>query len=102
MSVADFAAIEAALIHAGLTPRGGFHPSPDDGVPALPGGRPTATLVLAGNVGSGLWRVFSQQRQAADEPNPLDRWTRRVLTPLAEASSIPLSTIRVLSSEELL
>ena len=85
MSVADYTAIAAALAGAGLTPRGGFHPLADDGVPALSGGRPTATLVLAGNAGPAMWRSFSEQRRAADEPNPLDRWTRRVLTPLAEA-----------------
>lgn len=83
--MADFASIAAALTRAGLTPRGGFHPDDDDGVPALPRGRPTATLVLAGNVGPAMWRMFTKQRQAADEPNPLDRWTRRVLAPLAEA-----------------
>ncbi len=85
MSVADFTAIEAALVEVGLTPRGGFHPIADDGVPALPRGHPTATLVLAGNPGPAMWRVFSQQRQAADEPNALDGWSRRVLAPLAEA-----------------
>ena len=83
--VADFAGVVAALEAAGLTPRGGFHPRDTDGVPALPGGRPTATLVLAGNVGAALWKVFSKQRQAADEPDALDGWSRRVLAPLAEA-----------------
>ncbi|MCH7943686.1 MAG: hypothetical protein IIB67_10705 [Proteobacteria bacterium] len=80
----DFAAVAAALIEVGLTPRGGFHPAAEDGVPALPGGRPTATLLLAGNVGPAMWQAFSQRRQTADEPHALDRWTRRVLEPLAE------------------
>ncbi len=83
--MADFEGVAAALTAAGLTPRGGFHPRDTDGVPALPGGQATATLVLAGNVGAARWEVFSNQRQAADEPNALDGWSRRVLTPLAEA-----------------
>ena len=85
IAVAEFTVIEAAIAGAGLTPRGAFHPSPDDGVPALPGGRPTATLVLAGNVGPPMWRIFSEGRRAADQPDSLDRWTQRVLAPLAEA-----------------
>ncbi|MFP6728972.1 MAG: hypothetical protein VCD50_02165 [Alphaproteobacteria bacterium] len=83
----EFAAIEAALSRAGLTPRGGFHPGPEDGVPALPGGRPTKTLVLAGSVGPAMWRVFSEQHPAAEsapETHALDGWSRRVLEPLAE------------------
>ena len=80
----DFAAVAAALIEMGLTSRGGFHPTPADGVPALPGGIPTATLILAGNVGPAMWRIFSEQRRAEDEPHSLDHWTRRVLEPLAE------------------
>ena len=85
ITVADFPAIVAALTRAGLTPRGGFHPTAEDRVPALPGGRPTKTLVLAGNVGPAMWRMFSGQRQASDEPHALDRWTRRLLEPIAEA-----------------
>ena len=76
-------AIEAALHTVGLTPRGAFHPVPNDGVPALPDGRPSGTLVLAGNVDGSLWQTFSRGRKAVDEPNALDSWTRRVLGPLA-------------------
>ena len=81
----DYAAIAGAITRSGLTPRGGFHPGADDGVPALPGGNPTATLILAGNVGPAMWRVFIEQRRADDEPHGLDRWTRRILEPLAES-----------------
>lgn len=58
---------------------GGFHPGPDDGLPADgPGG----TLFLVGNAGSAIWPRLS----AADDgaPHPLDRWTRDVLAPLAD------------------
>lgn len=68
----DFAAIDARVRAAGLVPRGGFHPAPDDGVPGAP-----ATLVLAGDLGGAFWPRF--RAEARDEPDPLDAWTRRVL-----------------------
>ena len=80
----DLATLEAALHAVGLTPRGGFHPVADDGVPALPDGRPAGSVILAGNVGPAMWQSFSDVRQAADEPNPLDGWSRRVLGRLAD------------------
>lgn len=68
--------IAAALAEHGLIPRGGFHPAAADGVPGGPG-----TLVLAGTAGPAMWRAFEQGRR--DEANPLDSWTRRVLTAVA-------------------
>jgi hypothetical protein len=41
----------------------------------------TGTLVLVGNAGPDLWRVFARQRR--DEPNPLNAWAQRVLTDVA-------------------
>jgi len=80
------AAIEAAFEDAGLVPRGAFHPSPDDGVPPLADGRATATLVLAGNAGPGMWEAFARAPEIDDgEAHPLDRWTRRVLAEIADA-----------------
>ncbi len=83
LSVGRLAAVESALDDAGLAPRGAFHPGPGDGVPPLADGRATGTLVLAGNVGGAMWQAFSRARRAEDGPNPLDAWTRRVLTALA-------------------
>jgi hypothetical protein len=57
----------------GLLFRGGFYPGPRDRVPGE-----TGTLVLVGNAGPDLWRVFAHHRR--DELHPLDAWTRRVLT----------------------
>ncbi len=76
--------IETALHAVGLVSRGGFHPRPEDDVPALPDGRRVRTLVLAGNVGDSMWQAF--QRASADptETNPLNRWTQRVLTAVAK------------------
>ena len=78
------AAIAEALAAHGLALRGGFHPGSADGVPALPDGRPAATLLLAGTVGSQWWESFAVAPEAADGgPDPLDRWTRRLLADLA-------------------
>jgi hypothetical protein len=82
---ASLASVVAALTDVGLAPRGAFHPDSDDGVPPLPDGRAAATMVLAGNAGPAMWQRFSVERQATDEPNGLDGWSKRVLNPLAKA-----------------
>ena len=80
MSVA-LVEVEAALRARGLAPRGAFHLVVSDGVSALPDGRSVGTLVLAGNVGASLWASFARERRA--EPEPLDRWSARVLGEIA-------------------
>jgi hypothetical protein len=76
----------AVLARAGLAFRGAFHPAADDAVPPLGPGRPAQTLVLAGTIGGSLWPTFSTSPEIADgAPDPLDRWTRRVLSRLADA-----------------
>ena len=63
-----------------LTCRGGFHPQPDDGVPALSTGVRPGTLVLVGNVGPAMWQTFLSSPEYQDrKADPLDRWTRRIL-----------------------
>lgn len=77
--------IEAWLAEHGLLLRGGFRPSPGDAVPALPDGRAAASLLLIGNAGPSLWAHFSRTPEYADAAaNPLDRWSRRILTALAD------------------
>lgn len=73
--------VNEALQKAGLTPRGAFHPKPEDGVPELASGRPAVTLVLAGNAGPAMWEAFSAARDPAVDL--LDEWSRDVLGPLA-------------------
>jgi hypothetical protein len=71
---------------AGLVWRGAFHPTAADGVPALPGGAPAGTLVLLGFAGRAGWPDFAASPEAADGArDPLDRWSRRVVTALAQA-----------------
>ena len=69
--------LTAALADLGLILRGGFHPGPEDGL----GHR---SLLLVGNAGPAMWRVFSAAPEFRDgQADPLDRWTARVLTGLA-------------------
>lgn len=63
----------------GLALRGAFHPAPEDGVPL-----PAGTLVLLGLVGAQGWDAFAASPEAGDgAPDPLDRWSRRVIGAIA-------------------
>jgi len=79
---ATLADVNEALQKAGLTPRGAFHPQPEDGVPELAIGRPVMTLVLADNAGPTMWAAFSTERDPAFDL--LDDWSRDVLEPIAK------------------
>lgn len=83
----SYADIAQRLTEIGLSARGGFRPGPEDGVPT-----PAATVVMAGSIGGSLWPAFATAPEAGDgRPDPLDRWTRRVLGALArELSATPL------------
>jgi hypothetical protein len=76
--------IAAALAREGMLLRGGFHPDASDGVPLLPGGTAAGTMLLVGNAGPALWQRFSASAESADgQRDPLDRWTRRILSATA-------------------
>jgi ferredoxin len=79
------AAIANAAAACGLLLRGGFHPEDGVDVPALADGRTPGTLLLVGNAGPAMWRVFSASAEAADgQSHPMDRWSRRVIGALAQ------------------
>ena len=81
----DLDALAAALAELGLILRGGFHPEPEDTLPLCADGRPAATLLLIGNAGPAVWPVFAAAPEAADgAPDPINRWTERVVGGLAE------------------
>jgi hypothetical protein len=68
-----------------MVARGGFVVDPEDDLPEIPpapGGRPTHTVVVVGNIGGHMWPAF----RAAETPgpDPLDRWTRERLQPIAD------------------
>lgn len=76
---ASYDAIRAALRTCHLDIFGAFHPSPDDGVP--PG---AATLLLLGPDEPGFWPAVRDAPEFADgRPDPLDRWSERVIGTLA-------------------
>ena len=60
---------------------GGFHPAADDGAP--PG---TGTLVMLGPDPAAFWPAFTASGEYADgAPDPLDRWSARVIGAIARA-----------------
>jgi hypothetical protein len=67
----------------GMVARGGFVPAEGDVVPDLVDGRRTRTVVVIGNIGGAMWPRF--RREERPGPDPLDAWTRSVLTPIAES-----------------
>lgn len=63
----------------GLAVIGHCPPAPGDG---LPDG--TGTVVLVGPDGGRMWPVFAAAPEFSDgAPDPLDRWSKRVIRPLA-------------------
>jgi len=79
------AELTEALARHGLRVRGGF--ATDGATDAdLLGAAPWArTLVLVGNAGSELWDQSGAEIAALDDPDPLDRWTRKVIEPIASS-----------------
>jgi len=73
----DLATIRSRIAEHGLSFRGAFHPET--------GEAPGRTLVLVGFVGSENWPTFVASPEAADgQPDPLDRWSSRVITAVAQ------------------
>jgi ferredoxin len=57
-------------------------------VPPLPDGTPAATVLMIGSVGSAFWdRVRAAPESAG--PDPIDRWTARVLAGMGDAVLFP-------------
>ncbi len=86
MSDDALADIAALAEERGLRLRGAFACNPDDAVPPQADGGESRTLVLLGNLGGSLWRVFSAAPEFGDgQPDPMNRWSSRVVGDLAEA-----------------
>ena len=66
--------IADAIAPAGLIVRGGFHTQPADGVPPIPDGRATQTVMLIGNAGSAMWEAFQSSNPDTGQKDPLDSW----------------------------
>lgn len=77
------------LAAAGFLCLGGFEPVASSLVPPLPGGGVARSLVLIGSTGPSIWPAFSASPEYADgNPNPLDRYTERVLSDIACAFAL--------------
>jgi ferredoxin len=71
--------IEARLDPHHLTVFGGFYPEDGDGAP-----NGCATLLMLGPREPGFWAHVTAEAEFADgQPDPLDRWSRRVIGRLA-------------------
>jgi hypothetical protein len=80
MSTPRHDAIDARLRAERLAILGGFHPAP--GEPHVPSG--TATLLLLGPHEPGFWAHVTASAEWRDgRPDPLDRWSRRVIGRIA-------------------
>jgi len=75
--------LDAALARHGLSARGGIRFNGDG--PVVPDGRRIDSLVLVGHVGSSFWPYFETFAASASGPDPLDRWSRHVVGPIADA-----------------
>ncbi len=79
--------IRAALQPHGLSLRGALLFDGDG--PRLADGQTARALLLVGHVGSAHWQAFTRWRHRdpdAGHPDPLDRWSKAVIGPLAEAN----------------
>ncbi|MCX7889505.1 MAG: ferredoxin [Rhodobacteraceae bacterium] len=61
-----------------LAVMGAFHPAPADGVP-----HPVGTLILLGPAEPGFWAHVTAEPEWDGRPDPIDRWSRRVIGRLA-------------------
>ncbi|WP_428687500.1 hypothetical protein [Roseibium sp.] len=72
------------LAAAGFLFLGGFAPEASSKVPPLSDGRPARSLLLIGSTGPSLWPAFRASPEFSDAaPDPLDRYSKRVLNGLA-------------------
>nr|WP_283776396.1 hypothetical protein [Stappia sp. WLB 29] len=68
---------------------GRFEPVPEDEVPHTGTGHAARAVFVVGSLSNALFEVFASSPEAADGlPDPLDRFTRRVLTGLAESEGL--------------
>lgn len=82
--------IRAALQPHGLFLRGAVNFSEGEAAPALVDGRPAASVVLVGNIGSSLWPAFSRWRDARPDrggSDPLDAWSKAVICAVAASAN---------------
>lgn len=85
MQPAILTALADAVAAQGLRLRGGFRLVPGTDEAVLRHRQDARTMLLVGNVGSEMWQRSRAAIRGAGAPHPLDRWTRNVIEPIAEA-----------------
>jgi len=81
--------LRPALHALGMRLCGGFHPTSEHAEWAAAGRAPPGTVIVIGNAGSAIWPVFNASAEHGDgAPHAMDRWTRRVLSTLAQAHGV--------------
>ena len=76
---ASLEAVEEVVARIGLRVFGGFHPVKSDNAP-----EGCRTMLMLGPDEPGFWdRVSSQPEFCDGRPDPLDRWSRRAVEPVA-------------------
>lgn len=76
----DIDDIDRRLRTSGFVARGGFYPKSADGIPV-----PGQTVIMIGNVGTAMWDRFQASlNKTSSKLDPLDRWTKAVLSAVAE------------------
>ena len=75
--------LSEALARHGLRVRGGFTTSSESDREILAEAPWARSLILVGNVGSELWDKSSAVIGAMTGPDPMDRWTRQTIDPIA-------------------
>jgi ferredoxin len=79
--------LEQDLAAAGFLLLGGFAPDGSVAVPPLRSGKEAKSLLLIGSTGPSIWpHLTASPEYRSGQPDPLDRYTRRSLLELAEAS----------------
>lgn len=79
------AELEDALARHGLRVRGGFATDGAIDQAILTHAPWARTVILVGNVGSELWDRSGAAIAAMAGPDPLDRWTRQTIDPIARS-----------------
>ncbi len=79
----DYAALQSAAAASHLAVVGAFHPEPRHKAP-----EGTGTLALLAPLEPGFWAHFTASPEYNDDaPDPMDRWSTRVVTDLAKATN---------------
>ena len=86
----DLETARAALEPHGLFLRGSVNFVGDEAAPSLVDGRPAASVVLIGNIGSSFWPAFSRWRKEQPDRggrDPLDTWSKDIIRIIAEKAN---------------